>query len=340
MLRKLLLGLVTILLLSDLLSGQDLHYSQFMSSPVYLNPGTAGFFRGKYRVALNGKNQWQAVSKPYQTISVAFDMPALQRRFQRDAIGVGVIVHADIAGDSKFSTTSPALAISYMRSIDHYGRHMVSLGVHAGWVFRSINYDALTFPNQYNGYNYNPDLPNQETFQLRNYSYFDIGMGGHWAYQISRERNVYAGIAAYHLLRPKQSFMGDNSIKLDMKWNIYAGAQLDVSQTVDLLPQLLIMKQGQYHELLLGVMAKYIQNRYSKTEYTALNVGLFYRNRDAMVFMTGFDYKKFTFGLSYDMNVSTLKPASTYRGGIEFSLLYTYGNYKQKRKREIPCPIF
>ncbi len=332
--------MVILLLFSYLLNGQDIHYSQFMSSPLNLNPACAGFFNGNYRLSLNGKNQWQAVTRPYQTLSLGFDMSPIQRRYHRDAFGMGLLINADIAGDSKFSTTSPSLMFSYIRSLNRRSSHMLSVGLMAGWVFRTIQYDNLYFDNQYNGSYYDPTLGSQEDFLLRNYNYFDLGTGLHWHYQLSREKNVYAGLSAMHLLKPKQSFMGDGAIRLDMKWTGYAGAVIDFSQSVDLMPQLLFLKQGVYREVLLGVMAKYIRNRYSPAEFTALSAGIFYRNRDAMVFMTGFDYKGFTFGLSYDMNVSKLKPASYYRGGLEFSLTYTYSKFKHKRRKEIPCPIF
>ena len=331
---------IIMILGGDLLFAQDIHYSQYMASPMNLNPATTGFFNGTYRLALNGKSQWQSVTKPYQTISLGFDMSPIQRRYHRDAFGIGILLNADVAGDSKFSTTTPALSVSYIRSLNRRGTQMLGVGIQAGWTFRSINYSALTFDNQYNGSYYDPNLGNNEDFRLANYNYFDLGLGAHWHYQMTRERSIYAGLGAFHLLMPKQSFMGDNAIKLDMKWNAYLGGQFDVHQDFDVLPQLLVMKQGPYTEVLPGVILKYIRNRYSPVEYTAVNVGIYYRSKDALAWLAGFDYKGFTFGLSYDMNVSTLKPASYYKGGLEFSLIYTYSKYKHKRRKEIPCPIF
>jgi type IX secretion system PorP/SprF family membrane protein len=217
---------------------------------------------------------------------------------------------------------------------------MLSIGIQAGWVFRTINYDALTFDNQYNGSYYDPGLANNENFRLSNYSFFDLGVGGHYHYQMSRERSMYAGLSVFHLVPPKLSFMGDGTILLDKRWIAYAGGQFDVTESIDLLPQILFMLQGPYREFMIGSQAKYIRNRYSPWEYTSLNAGLYYRNKDAMVFMAGIDYKQFTFGLSYDMNVSKLKPASYYRGGLEFSLVYKYSKFKNKRAKQIPCPIF
>jgi type IX secretion system PorP/SprF family membrane protein len=324
----------------NLLPGQDIHFSQFMSSPLNLNPANTGFFNGTLRVGLNGKNQWQSVTQPYQTLSFAFDMSPLQRSYYRDAFGVGVLVNADIAGDSKFSTTSPALCLSYIRSLKKRSNHLLGVGIMGGWVFRTINYNALYYDNQYNGNYYDPSLGNNELFRMRNYGYFDLGAGVHYLYQVNADNNVFGGFSALHLVPARLSFMGDNSILTDKKWTGYAGAQLCLSETIDILPQALYMQQGTFREILIGCHAKYMRNRLSQWEYISLTAGLFYRNRDAMVFSAGFDYRLFTFGLSYDMNVSRLRPASYYRGGLEFSLIYTYAKLKSRKARPIPCPIF
>jgi type IX secretion system PorP/SprF family membrane protein len=327
---------------SYLLSAQDQHFSQFMSSPLNLNPATTGFFYGTLRLALNGKSQWQSVTRPYQTMSFALDMSPFKRRYHRDAFGLGLLVNADVAGDSKFSTTSPALSFSYITSLSRQSNHLLSIGIQTAWIFRSINYNALYFDNQYNGSYYDPDQGNNEEFGLKNYRYFDLGAGIHYFFQMSHEKSLYAGLSVFHLGGPSLSFMGDDDIRLDKKWSIYTGGQFNVSSNIDLLPQFLFVTQGPYREVLMGCQAKYMQNRYSQWDYISMIAGIYYRNKDAMIFMAGFDYKQLIFGLSYDMNVSKLRPASYYRGGLEFSLTYSYsyGKVRNKKASSIPCPIF
>lgn len=319
---------------------QDLHFSQYYTSPLNLNPAQTGVFKGDYRFCLNGKSQWQSVTVPYQTISISFDMPAYKRKYHKDAIGAGIVINTDIAGDSHFSTTYPAISASYIRMLDRNAMHLLSAGVQFGYYFRSIKYSELYFDNQFNGNYYDPNLGNNEIFNRMGYSYADLGLGINYIYLQSRDRNYFAGVSLSHLMRPQQSFMGDNEIKLDMKLISYAGAEIGVSPVIDAIPEIMFMDQGQYRELLIGIRGKYIQNRYSILEYTSINAGIFYRNKDAMVFTTGFDYKQFSFGLSYDMNVSKLRPASSYRGGLEFSLIYIYSKSQYVRAKQIACPIF
>jgi len=58
---------------------------------------------------------------------------------------------------------------------------------------------------------------------------------------------------------------------------------------------------------------------------------------DAFIFSTRFDYNDFGIGFSYDVNVSSLKPASNSNGAFEFSIIY---NIQGNEKRNVYCPNF
>src|SRR5258708_39442880 len=51
--------------------GQDLHFSQFMNSPLLTNPANTGFIpQADYRLGMNYRNQWSAImAVPYKTMS-------------------------------------------------------------------------------------------------------------------------------------------------------------------------------------------------------------------------------------------------------------------------------
>ena len=70
-------------------------------------------------------------------------------------------------------------------------------------------------------------------------------------------------------------------------------------------------------------------------------LGGHYRLDDAIIATVGLDYKNFRFGASYDINTSTLKEASSGRGGIELSLVYTGCILPVIPSRyEMPCPRY
>ena len=71
-----LLGIYT----GQALHAQDLHYSQFMNSPLLTNPANTGFIPdGDYRLGANFRNQWSSVTAfPYKTFSVFGDVQTMQ----------------------------------------------------------------------------------------------------------------------------------------------------------------------------------------------------------------------------------------------------------------------
>jgi hypothetical protein len=59
---------------------------------------------------------------------------------------------------------------------------------------------------------------------------------------------------------------------------------------------------------------------------------------DAIIPYIGLDIGSFTIGMSYDVNVSSLKPASQGQGGFEISLIYI--KKPSDGRKPIPCPKF
>src|SRR6187399_1183164 len=91
--------LLSCLLCSLGLFAQDIHFSQFYNSPLTLNPALTGKMNGMLRFALSCRNQWYALTNgktPFATYAGSFDMPI---RFRKDALGVGLVIVNDQAGE-------------------------------------------------------------------------------------------------------------------------------------------------------------------------------------------------------------------------------------------------
>jgi hypothetical protein len=58
---------------------------------------------------------------------------------------------------------------------------------------------------------------------------------------------------------------------------------------------------------------------------------------DAVIASTRFDYEQFTIGFSYDINTSSLNPATNGNGAFEFSLVYKICG---PERRGVYCPNF
>ncbi|MDP4266630.1 MAG: PorP/SprF family type IX secretion system membrane protein, partial [Bacteroidota bacterium] len=309
------------------LFAQDIHFSQFNSSPLTLNPAMSGLFDGDYRFILNYRNQWSSVTTPYRTASASADGRFIQKKDAKDVFGVGLLFFNDKAGDSEYGTTEVQLSVAYFRSLSKNNSNYISIGVQPGFAQRTINYTNLKFDNQYDGAVFSPNLPNNEHFDYNKINYFDIGLGINWYYKPNKKYNINTGVSIAHINQPNQSFVNNSDIILDPKLTVYAQSELLIKGEFYGLPSLMYLHQGTLQELTFGGFLKYIIDPETYS-YTALYGGLFYRNKDATFITVGLDYKKFYAGLSYDFNISTLKPASNLKGGFELSLIYKIGKTK------------
>ncbi len=331
--------LLLLLLSPYWLAAQDIHFSQFTNSPLNLNPAQTGFFRGQYRLVLNHRNQWASVTKPYSTFSGSFDMQLLKRKFRQDVIGIGVVFNSDKAGDAGMGTTQGSLSLSYTKSLNRRNSHFLSFGIQGGGAQHKFDYSQLNFDNQYNGDYYDPSLYNGENFSKDSYFYMDISTGINWFLQLQDQLIFNAGISAFHLNQPNLSFFNNNDVVLKTRFAFYANSSIGLSINTDILPSVLIMKQGPYTELCFGADFKFINNN-SSYFYSAINVGAFLRNQDAFIVKAGLEQRKWTIGLSYDFNFSDLTPASKYLGGYEIAIIYIINQTRHKKTKNIPCPIF
>jgi type IX secretion system PorP/SprF family membrane protein len=332
-------GLILIVccLMAHAVAAQDIHFSQYRMAPLLLNPAQAGFSYSKARFSANHRSQWRAVTVPFNTFSVAGDFKLYQDRRAANIIGSGVYAWYDRAGDSRFGTTSAGTTLSYHRALNDYGNHYLGLGAAFSYNDRSYDYSALVFGNQYNGKKFDQDLPNGETFLNQGFIFYDLNVGVHWFYRPEPDLAFDAGAVLSHVNRPPQSMLNDGNIRLDRKFSFYLNAEVLSPNKRTWSPGLFFFRQGTYTEVLAGTMVSLEQfnGGYHLSNFQA---GLFLRPVDAAIFIFHFDYHDVTFGLSYDINYSGLRAASTFRGGFEASLRYMIQKKKRKRPGSIPCP--
>jgi len=312
---------------------QDIHFSQFMSSPMNLNPALTGSFDGAYRFIGNGRSQWSSATVPYQTLGLSADANNFLRMKN---VGAGLSLAQDRTGDSHFSTFLLNIAASYR--INFTRKHSVSLGLQSGFTSRRIDYSNLYYDNQFNGYTYDASIPSVENFQNAGRIYANLNAGINWSYKPKKRNKVEGGFSVYNISTPKQSFFGNNFILLDQRFNIHASGQFMLSDRVDVLPTFLFMTQGTFREINGGGSFKYILNK-NPNHYRALYVGASLRAGDALFGLLGMDYQKWYVGLSYDLNYSGFKPATNYRGGMEFAVIYIVDRLPKKKKYRV-CPAY
>ena len=146
---------------------QDAHFSQFDNTPLAINPSQAGAFDGNTRVIMNYRDQWRSISMPYKTFAFSADASLLTRKLVSGFLGAGISFVSDNAGDSKLGVNQINLSLAYHVRVAK--NNFVSAGIQSGVAQRSIRLDNLTWDNQYDGNNYNPDLPSNEPIISNNH---------------------------------------------------------------------------------------------------------------------------------------------------------------------------
>ncbi|WMJ75641.1 PorP/SprF family type IX secretion system membrane protein [Cytophagaceae bacterium ABcell3] len=307
---------------------QDIHFSQYYASPLTLNPGMTGAFEGSYRLTAIGRSQWRSVTIPYQTFGASAEARNLTENKKAAA---GLQFFYDQAGDSRFSTLHVNFSTSWKISLDN--NQDLYIGIQPGIAQRTLNYDDLVFESDYLG------IENAEVFHTTSLTYLNLGAGLFWEYKPRRNKTqANAGASLFNINRPEQSFFTNQDIRLDRRLLIHGSVTQQVTRRTWLIPHAMYARQGTFQELVVGGQVKY-KLSFSPYENKNFYAGLSTRVGDAAIVSVGMDINDLYIGASYDFNYSNLVPASHFRGGLEFALIYLIPE-KQDRKQYKTCPLF
>ncbi|NLJ83157.1 MAG: PorP/SprF family type IX secretion system membrane protein [Bacteroidales bacterium] len=323
-----------------LLSAQDIHFSQFWMNPIAINPATAGFFEGEARIGIYNRSQWYTVTKAYQTNGLWFDLPIVKRASHQDIFGFGMTFDYDCAGSSKYTTLQSNAMFSYARALNRKNNNFLMIGISGGVAHRSINYQFLSFDEQFQDNIYRSDNPISETFPISSFVFPDCGVGVQWFYHPLESFYYQLGISTFHLNRPYQSLLKDKSIRMPIKYNIQFTTGIGVHSAMMLIPSILFSQQGKYNEIMLGCLYSYVIGIDNSGDLQKFELGFDYRWKDALYVVIGYELRRLRFNFSYDFNLSKLSPASDAQGGIEVSMYYVFKKKKTFKRQDVPCPIW
>ncbi len=321
---------------------QDIHFSQFFETPLLRNPALAGIFSGDVRVQSVYRNQWNSVTVPYQTgsLNVEFKKPVGKGD---DFITFGGAILYDKSGSIDLQTTEILPVINYHKSLSGEKNMYLSLGFMGGWVQRSIDRSKVTTNSQYDGTGFNPTLSTGENFPHSSYSYLDASVGMSFNTQIgdNHDNNIYVGAAYFHFNKAtKISFYGNPNYEMIPKWVGSFGLKMNMNEYSYFTLLADYSKQGNFVETMAGTLFARKLDEIDNPKYI-LEVGAFIRWQDAIIPVTKLEFKPFAFSVSYDANISQLKPASNGQGGFEFALTYQkFLDRNNTSANAVRCPKF
>lgn len=326
---------------SNLLA-QDIHFSQFYENAILRNPALTGIFSGDYKAGVNYRTQWSNISVPFQTVLASAETRIVVNRDIGDYLSFGVATTYDKAGTINFNSLRIYPAINYNKAMEDNHNSYLSVGFAGGFIQRSIDLSKATFSTQYSGTGYDPLAASGENINNTVIQNFDLGAGISLNSSIGPANNVnyYLGLSGYNIAKPKQSFKGDDLIRLAPKIAGNLGVKANFTEEYALTVHVNYSKQGQYRELIGGGLFSWRTNPELTTDF-ALYGGLFVRYQDALIPTAKIDYKQYSITMSYDINTSTLRTASNGIGGFEMSL-FVRGNYKRSSQfgTQVSCPRF
>lgn len=246
-------------------------------------------------------------------------------------MGLGLTFFNDQAGAAKMRKTNILLNISGVLKIGR--KSALSVGLAGGTTGTNANYTALTYESQFNGNTIDPTLSNGEQV-YRQFTTVDFGAGIGYEFSNSKvdpdhddNRSFKIVLGAYHLNRPEQNFGPGSDYRESIRYTGALTSNIDIEDTrFTITPSVVYHLQGNYNELTMGSNIKFRTTsgtKFTGTKSTnAIGIGLFYRKSDALIPMLSFDFGDYSFGMSYDVNLSGYRLASRYRGGFEISFRY------------------
>ncbi len=313
---------------------QDIHFSQFYEAPLLRNPSLAGIFTGDVRVQAVYRDQWNSLTNAYKTGSVngEIKMPVGK---SNDFITTGLQIMYDKAGTIGWTSTHVMPALNYHKSLSTEKNSYLSLGFMGGWIQRRFDPSKVTTNSQYD----NGGIG--ENFSNTQFSYLDgsVGMSYNSNLAYNPDNNFFIGAAYHHFNKPNQTFFYSNAnIELQPKWVFSGGIKLGVADNAYMTILADHSIQGGFSETVGGMMyGLKLGPDLTNPDYT-IHAGSFLRWNDAIIPVIKLDYNPFSFGLSYDANISKLKPSSYGRGGFEISVSYI--GFRKSKVDYLLCPRF
>jgi len=315
------------------LRAQDIHFTQYLASPLSLNPAETGHFDGNWRFSNNYRNQWSSIGVPYKTISVGIDKPF---RVKKGAIGLGLYFVND-KSSSAFLTENKVL-LSFTYHLKFADKHNLGIGVQGGYVVKSFQSNDLTFPSQFNESSgvFDNALDNNLEQIDENIDYPDLNIGLVYSNNGQKIKPV-VGFSVFHINSPKKSFLREDD-KLAPRIVAHANLRYLLNKNIYIKPHALFMFHKGAKDVVAGIEGGYLMPEKYLLDiiYLGVQSRTGFSTFDAISPVLGVGLFNFEIAVSYDLNISQLRSVSNMKGAFEISLIYK-NLYKVLETITLPC---
>lgn len=346
-----LLGLVVICCVPTCwIKAQDYHYTQSYNTLAQESPAHVGnldydHLDRKYRFLALYRNQWRSVKSPY----VKHNTPFETYRFSADGVvlipgllktnylGVGINVLRESAGDLNLTNQRAEIALSYNQRLDQKSFSYLCFALSPTYNQKSVALQNAYYDRQWNGRDFDPNLPTGEQVIGDRFTAFDLNTGLMYRrLNIFSKLNFATGVSVSNIMESRTNFVSTSN-PLQRRFLIHGSSKYKLKPSRNLYFDTHYWIQGKLREFSL-IGYKTVASVDYINSYTYLGIGLRLVgglskvSNDAMSLHFIQDYKDFRFSLSYDLNFSRLRQASSAKGGLEIGVLY-YASRNNTRKK-------
>ncbi|MCB0704862.1 MAG: PorP/SprF family type IX secretion system membrane protein [Saprospiraceae bacterium] len=345
-------SIITLIVLSFcsfLVQGQDPSFAQFYAAPLQVNPAMTGVHSGKFRVAINYRDQWSSVldNDPYRTIGTSFDIR--HRVGRSDYIAYGFDVMRDEAGPSNYTQTAAHLNLAFLKQLNgsryRTNDQFLVAGAQVGFGQHALDYGNLWFSNQFDNINeeVNTTLSSGENISQNTSAFLDINAGLLYYALFGDNASLYLGGAMHHLNGPSISFRDTGSESIYMRWLVQAGGEIPFSTEMSLLPAVITQSQGPSLTTIVGANLRFTNRDWKEV---AIRAGVWTQISNELsagsaiptyIVTAILEMGRVNLGLSYDVNAGTVAKPTNSRGAFEISLVYVHPG---DRRMRVSCPKF
>lgn len=332
MLRKSLLIFVGIVAAAQV-RAQEIQFTQFYATPMFLNPAFAGLTY-EHRFTASYRRQWPNIRHAYTTYMGAYDYNISDLNS-----GIGVFAIQDVAGTSNLTTTQAGGNFAYSAKISKTSE--IRGGLMVAMTQKRLDNTSLIFNDQLI-----TGSPTSVDFKSERVNYLDMGAGA-----LFNSTNYWIGASARHINQPNTSMLGNIEV-LPVYLSVHGGYRYIIAAAGS--------SKTKLEEFVSASVHYRNEQKYDQFDIGAyyfksfLNVGLWYRglpfkrykpgypNRESIAVLVGLEIpnKNFRIGYSYDITTSRLGIAST-QGSHEVSLVYEIAKKRKRTKRVlVSCPKF
>jgi type IX secretion system PorP/SprF family membrane protein len=303
------------------LDAQDPNFSQFFASPLTINPALTSDGESNWRAMTNIRTQTIGIGSPYSTQSFSID-GKLKKMDDDNFLGIGGMILADRSMEGAFKSTYINLNASYHLSIDSKGN---GLAVGLGFINNNtrVDYSSLTTDQQLSNTGFDRALPTGEPNLNPSISYSSACAGIMFTH-VNDYSFLNVGIAGYRFVNSSRSLLDNRALYVSPRYDIHADFGTVIHDDLNVTFSAIHLIQNGTSATSLGSSLAFglRPDQFDMDQRRMLNAGIYYRLGDAVIPYIGYTHNEIQFGLSYDVNVSSVKSGSVSTRSFEISLIY------------------